>query len=111
MPIKTNDPFGIFPEDVKRKPVRTSDRKHLLEFQKGKCGKCKKSFKVMKVRPHLHHKNGNPKDNRIVNMVLLCPNCHDKIHQKDKKKRTKKKPKKPWEIGTIKQPKLPKFKF
>ena len=73
----------------KRKSVRTSDRKHLLEFQKGKCAKCKKPFKTMRVRPHLHHKNLNPKDNRIVNMILICPNCHDKIHQSEKKVRKK----------------------
>ena len=99
-------------KDDKRKPVRTSDRKHLLEFQKGKCWKCKKSFKQMGVRAILHHKNKNPKDNRIVNMVLVCPNCHDKIHQKDKGKGGKKKPKNPYKID-FKTPKFkpPKSKF
>lgn len=24
----------------------------------------------------LHHKNGNPKDHRINNLQILCPNCH-----------------------------------
>jgi hypothetical protein len=24
----------------------------------------------------LHHINGNPRDNRLVNLELLCPNCH-----------------------------------
>lgn len=81
--------FGLLGEEKKRKPVRTSDRKHLLEFQKGKCWKCKKSFKQMGVRKILHHKNLNPKDNRITNLVLVCPNCHDKIHQKEKKVRVK----------------------
>ena len=81
--------FGFFDDEPKRKPVRSSDRKHLLEFQKGKCWKCKKSFKQMGVRKIVHHKNLNPKDNRIINLVLVCPNCHDKIHQKEKKVRVR----------------------
>ena len=24
----------------------------------------------------LHHKNGNPKDDRLENLQILCPNCH-----------------------------------
>lgn len=76
-------------DEPKRKAVRGSDRTHLLEFQNGKCAKCKKSFKEMGVRKVVHHKNLNPKDNRIVNLMLVCPNCHDKIHQKEKKVRVK----------------------
>ena len=82
-------PISLFGEEPKRKAVRKSDRTHLLEFQKGNCWKCKKSFKQMGVRKITHHKNLNPKDNRIVNLVLVCPNCHDKIHQREKKVRVK----------------------
>jgi hypothetical protein len=93
----TKDPFKIksikfidpYAEPKKRTPVRSSDKKHLLDYQNGKCFTCKKSFKQMKVRPILHHKNLNPKDNRISNMILVCPNCHDKIHQKQQKVRIK----------------------
>jgi len=80
---------SFLPPERKRKPIRTSDRKHLLEFQDGKCWRCKRSFKQMKVRPITHHKNGNPKDNRIVNLALICPNCHSIIHQKQKKVKKK----------------------
>ena len=24
----------------------------------------------------LHHKNGNPLDDRLENLQILCPNCH-----------------------------------
>ncbi len=24
----------------------------------------------------IHHMNGNPRDNRLVNLQVLCPNCH-----------------------------------
>jgi hypothetical protein len=75
-------------EPKKREPVRKSDKKWILEYvQKGKCANCHKSIKQMKVRPIVHHKNLNPMDNRPQNLIVICPNCHDKIHQKEKKVR------------------------
>lgn len=29
---------------------------------------------------HLDHINGKPKDNRLENLQLLCPNCHSQTH-------------------------------
>lgn len=29
-----------------------------------------------KIILQLHHKNGNPKDDRLENLQILCPNCH-----------------------------------
>ena len=28
------------------------------------------------IRLQLHHKNGNPNDNSLDNLEVLCPNCH-----------------------------------
>lgn len=28
----------------------------------------------------LHHINGNPKDDRLENLQILCPNCHSQTH-------------------------------
>ena len=28
----------------------------------------------------LHHKNGNPYDDRLENLQILCPNCHSQTH-------------------------------
>lgn len=31
---------------------------------------------------HVHHKDDNPKNNKINNLILLCGVCHKKIHMK-----------------------------
>lgn len=39
------------------------------------CG-CDESWYNKPLTLELHHANGNPKDNRISNLQILCPNCH-----------------------------------
>ncbi|MBO7693566.1 MAG: HNH endonuclease [Methanobrevibacter sp.] len=34
----------------------------------------------------LHHKNGNPCDDRLENLQILCPNCHSQTHSFCKRK-------------------------
>lgn len=29
---------------------------------------------------HIHHINEDPSDNRVENLLAVCPNCHDEIH-------------------------------
>lgn len=50
----------------------------LLVRSKGKCQKCRISLKGMK--PDIHHKNRDPSDNKISNLMVLCRNCHSKMH-------------------------------
>ncbi len=30
---------------------------------------------------HVHHLDGNRKNNRDENLIVLCPNCHMKAHK------------------------------
>jgi len=77
-------------ENKKRKSVSKGPRQLILKAQQGKCAKCKRSFKQLGVRGHSHHKNLNPNDNKPSNIIIVCPNCHDKIHQTKRKVRVKK---------------------
>ena len=39
--------------------------------------------------PLICHIDGNPKNNEISNLVLLCPNCHSKVMERLSEKRRK----------------------
>ncbi len=41
------------------------------------------------LESHIYHIDGNPKNNEISNLVLLCPNCHSKAMEKLSEKRRK----------------------
>lgn len=63
-----------------RKPVRSPKKIDIILKQKGKCFWCRKPI-PSGVKPHVHHRNGNPSDNRDKNLIVLCPNCHSKAHE------------------------------
>jgi len=39
-------------------------------------------FRVRLSIGHIHHKDGNPKNDDSDNLVLLCRDCHEKIHSR-----------------------------
>jgi len=41
------------------------------------------------LEPLIHHIDGNPRNNEISNLVLLCPNCHSEIMELLSEKRRK----------------------
>jgi 5-methylcytosine-specific restriction endonuclease McrA len=58
----------------KRKTIPQGIRTKSLLRSMGKCERCGNSLK--NVTPHLHHKDGNPQNNKLSNLQVLCPNCH-----------------------------------
>ena len=54
-------------------------RKYLIRYNlvEYKCGECEiTEWKGTSLVLELHHKNGNNSDNRMENLIFLCPNCH-----------------------------------
>lgn len=60
---------------------------------KNRCNRCTISdtWQGKPIVLELHHKNGDPTDNRLINLELLCPNCHSQTKtNKGKNARNKK---------------------
>lgn len=71
----------MFWEEPRREPIPRSLRTKLLLRCRGKCEVCGLDFVKEGVRPHFHHKDGNPKNNKPSNLIVVCPNCHSKLHK------------------------------
>ena len=74
---------NVLPENifiVTNKRMNYSVKKYALLYNilKNKCSicNCDSMWNKKKLTLELHHINGNPFDNRIENIQLLCPNCH-----------------------------------
>ena len=48
---------------------------NLLPYKCDVCG-CNGTWQGKVLSLQLHHKNGKHNDNRLENLVFLCPNCH-----------------------------------
>ena len=49
---------------------------------KGKCERWGEPLKGLNL--HLHHKDGNPKNNKLSTFEVLCPNCHSRTRTEKK---------------------------
>jgi len=78
--------FGTNPEKKKRTPIPQSKKTDIYMRSQGRCSKCRKLI-TNGVKPHIHHKNGDPTDHRKSNLKLLCPNCHSATHSKTTKRK------------------------
>jgi len=51
-----------------------------LKRQKGRCAECGLHFHPDDI-VEIHHQDGNPKNNRLDNLVAIHLHCHDQIHR------------------------------
>jgi DNA-binding transcriptional ArsR family regulator len=53
----------------------------------GRCERCGiESWRGLPLSLQLHHANGIPDDNRLENLLLLCPNCHSQTPSHSRKR-------------------------
>lgn len=52
-------------------------KKHLIKLKGNICECCKNSLWLnYPIKLEVHHKDSNRTNNEIINLELLCPNCH-----------------------------------
>lgn len=69
-------------KDVKRFHLSKELREKVFDRWHGKCAICGKQGTYLDPLL-IHHINGNPRDNREVNLILLCKSCHSIVHTHD----------------------------
>ncbi len=68
---------------------RSSIRKYLIRFRGNKCQECGiSSWNSKELSLEVHHIDGNCKNNKDDNLLLLCPNCHSQTKNWRRKKNT-----------------------
>lgn len=56
-------------------------RNKALSKKQKKCEKCGKTDFKSLSKLHVHHKDGNRKNNQLSNLKLLCSGCHLNLHK------------------------------
>ena len=59
----------------------SSISKRLRKRASWKCEICGADYSQDRKNLHVHHRNENKRDNRDVNLQVLCRHCHQKMHE------------------------------
>ena len=94
--------MGLFDldDDNKRKGLTKKQKDDRFYRLKGKCEVCHSVLMNKGVKPKFHHKDGNRSNNKPSNIIMVCPDCHDRLHGMSKTGRKRKRPIDPKELDT-----------
>lgn len=74
----------LIPKLCEHSSLRTDAAKKILYklgLKENKCEKCGiNEWNGKEIICEIHHINGDQTDNRIENLIILCPNCHSQTH-------------------------------
>lgn len=62
-----------------RLPLSDALRKEVLEIREYRCSVCG----YISIHNQIHHVDGDPSNNEIENLDVLCYECHKKMHSKE----------------------------
>jgi len=60
-----------------RVPIPKEIRDYIIASVESICENCNTFFPYLEV----HHRNHDPSDNDLENLIALCPNCHVLLHK------------------------------
>lgn len=76
--VKTAAEKAIYePKASPREPLPRGKREEVLERA---LNRCENDSCNQRVKPVIHHIDGNNSHNQLSNLIALCPNCHQEAH-------------------------------
>lgn len=77
--VSSINPYSDIVIKRERKPIPETIKKSVRVRSRNSCERCGYNFTKFPIE-EFHHINENPSDNRLDNILHLCPNCHALEH-------------------------------
>ena len=77
--VSSINPYSDVVIKRERKPIPETVKKSVRVRSRNSCERCGYNFTKFPIE-EFHHINENPSDNRLDNILHLCPNCHALEH-------------------------------
>lgn len=79
--LTKNEIKRIGTKKEKREPIHRQQEQDVIDKCDKKCWICGRKYDKPR-QFKFHHKDGNPANTQVPNLILLCSGCHDEVHGK-----------------------------